>query len=169
MKKFKNTFLVVLLCSLFLFSCTIKNKQRIDLFTYDGFDQFKNWSISERDKSIAVFTKTKSDSIINRFFVAKEKGEFLVMEVLPPTNQYVVYSKLSEEQKKIIDENLIKDYYGIGYDRINHKMIGNNSFLIIGNKTEIYWHFFNLDTLNPPVMISKFEQVDKDWYHIEVD
>jgi len=141
---------------------------KTQLFEYENYQDFKNWTISPRDNEITVFDYSKLDTTY-RLLVKQLSGEYLVFNSgfgnTPRSDSYVEYYQLSDSIKEILPIIVVDGYFSLGFNRISYREDDHNSFLIISSEKEAYWYFYNLDTANPPNLFENFKEIGDNWYH----
>jgi len=160
--------IVILICvCLYAFLSCSKNedqKPSEEIFEYDKYEQFKNWSISPREGYTYAFSNIVSDSIKNRFLINHEADSVLFLDVNSDKKEYVLYSRLSNKQKEILSEEMVLDYLNLGIEIMIYRIEDENEFLIITYKNDTYWYFFEFDDQDPPMLISNYKKMDSRWY-----
>lgn len=141
----------------------------IEEFKNFQFEEFKNWSIYPRDDLTYIFKNQvfdESESNTMSFFMIRKRGsDTLYMDVLDKKeNNFVTYTELNDPSKKRLSQKMVKDFFGLGVEKLLYREVGNNEYIFFEEKKNNYWYFFKHDTVSPPFFFDDLIKIDSNLY-----
>lgn len=169
-----NKFLVFILIIIFISGCYDKFESSKRIIAIDeiesiNLDKFEFWSIDPRDNITYIFKKQRDSAgvtITDSFFMVRKKNEVLFfIDVLDKRkNSYVEYSKLKNESQKKLPMDIVSDFFSLGIEKIQYKESRNSKYLFLNGDLNDFWYFFEVDSLQQPVIMDGLERINNKLY-----
>lgn len=90
---------------------------------------------------------------------------FFFIDVLDKRkNSYVEYSKLKNESQKKLPMDIVSDFFSLGIEKIQYKESRNSKYLFLNGDLNDFWYFFEVDSLQQPVIMDGLERINNKLY-----